>query len=96
MQDMVASASSVLLDVGRRKQQLPRETSALRKAMEVGQTRPLESLMHRMRCCLPASTPYTNFVYSGLACFACAAMRRLDFSFSHCKLLCSPVELCQR
>lgn len=50
MQHMVASASSVLLDVDRRKHQLPRETSALRKAMEVGQTRPLECLLHRMRC----------------------------------------------
>ncbi|KAL3157592.1 hypothetical protein ABBQ32_012043 [Trebouxia sp. C0010 RCD-2024] len=49
MQHMVASASSVLLDVDRRKHQLPRETSALRKAMEVGQTRPLECLLHRMR-----------------------------------------------
>lgn len=50
MQHMVATASSVLLDVDRRKQQLPRETSALRKAMELGQTRPLEALLHRMRC----------------------------------------------
>ena len=50
MQHMVATASSVLLDVDRRKQQLPRETSALRKAMELGQTRPLECLLHRMRC----------------------------------------------
>lgn len=87
---MVASASSVLLDVDRRKQQLPRETSALRKAMELGQTRPLESLMHRMRCCLnhlPASPPYTIVVSSGLACFACATMRRLYLPFSHSNLL---------
>ena len=49
MQHMVSTASSVLLDVDRHKGQLPRETSALRKAMEVGQTRPLESLMHRLR-----------------------------------------------
>ena len=46
---MVATASSVLLDVDRNKGQIPRETPALRKAMDLGQTRPLEALMHRMR-----------------------------------------------
>jgi len=49
MQHMVATASSVLLDVDRNKGQIPRETPALRKAMDLGQTRPLETLMHRMR-----------------------------------------------
>lgn len=49
MQHMVATASSVLLDVDRNKGQIPRETPALRKAMDLGQTRPLEALMHRMR-----------------------------------------------
>ena len=47
---MAASASSVLLDVDRNKGQLARDTPALRKAMDLGQTRPLESLMHRIRC----------------------------------------------
>ena len=50
MQHMVATASSVLLDVDSSKKQIFRETPALRKAMDLGQTRPLETLMHRMRC----------------------------------------------
>lgn len=49
MQHMTASASSVLLDMDRNKGQLARDTPALRKAMDLGQTRPLESLMHRIR-----------------------------------------------
>lgn len=59
MQHMVASASSVLLDVNGKKGQIPRETPALRKAMDLGQTRPLESLMHR-----------TRYLYSHLPGFA--------------------------
>lgn len=49
MQHMVATASSVLLDVDGHKGQLPRSTPALRKAMDLGQTKPIESLLHRMR-----------------------------------------------